>query len=477
MIESLVGRGAASVALAVLMLVGTPSRAAVRLPNVLGSGMVIQRDTDAAIWGWADPGEAVRVRASWSADATGEARADDRGRWRVILRTPRAGGPFTITVEGTNTITLGDVMSGDVWVCSGQSNMEWPLAASKDADRAVGQATHAGIRLYDVTNVTAATPRDDSPAQTLGSAPGWTACSPASAKGFSAVAYYFARELHESLGVPVGLIGSNWGGTPAEAWTSAVGLADFPEFAPALAKLGEPDAKPGPGTPASLYNGMIAPLTPMAIRGAIWYQGESNVGRAEQYARLFPAMIADWRRAFGREFPFYFVQIAPFAYKGDTGAAAELRVAQAAALALPQTGMVVTMDVGDPLDIHPRDKQTVGERLARLALHRTFGKTDVPCDGPEFASARAEGSGVRVVLRHAEGLESRGGPPEGFEVAGADGVFRKAAARVEGDAIVLNAEGVREPRAVRFGWGAASGSNVFNRAGLPLASFRAGVGE
>ncbi|MFN0130983.1 MAG: sialate O-acetylesterase [Phycisphaerales bacterium] len=462
--------------LAVLAILAQAACADVRLPSVLGSGMVLQRETDAAIWGWADADEAIRVRASWSPDAVAEARADSKGRWRVLLRTPVAGGPHTIVIEGKNRLEIKDVLSGEVWVCSGQSNMEWPLSATADAEREIAQAKHPMIRFYDVTNTTAATPRDDTPAMRLGqegTEAGWAACSPETAQRFSAVAYFFARELNETLGVPVGLIGANWGGTVAEAWTSAAGLAAFPEFAPDLAKVAAPDAKLGPNNPSVLYNAMIAPLTGLAIRGAIWYQGESNIGRAEQYQRLFPAMIGDWRRAFNRgDFPFFFVQIAPFAYPKDSGATAALREAQAMARATRNTGMVVTMDIGDPLDIHPRNKKTVGERLANLALYTTYGKGDVPCHGPEAVTALAEGRSLRVRFAYGDGLEARGGPALHFEVAGEDGVFVEANATIEGSDVIVSSDRVAKPVAVRYAWSAAAETNLFNKAGLPAVPFR-----
>lgn len=449
--------------------------AALRLPAVLSDGMVLQQQAGVALWGWAAPGAAVAVTVPWL-DTVARATADADGRWRVELRTPKADGqPGTVTVRcGDATRELRDVVLGEVWLCSGQSNMEWPLQKSvPDPDAEIAAAACPDLRLFTVRRAAAPVERDDCEGR-------WARCTPEVARDFSAVGYILGRTLQARLGVPVGIVNTSWGGTVAEAWTSPAGLAAFPEFAPALAQAaarGEApaDARPNPNVPAVLYRGMIAPLVPFAVRGFAWYQGESNRTRADQYRSLFPALIRDWRRLWGAELPFYFVQIAPFEYQNDRGEAAELRDAQAAALALPGTGMVVTLDVGDPKDIHPRRKREVGERLAALALHRTYGLTDVACDGPVCTGVAREGAGLRLRFDHAAGLAAGPDGPAGFELAGADGVFHPATARIDGDSVVVRAAAVAAPTQVRYAWAAAPVADLRNGAGLPAAPFRRAV--
>jgi len=572
---------------ALAALIPSAALADVRLPAVISDGMVVQQNSKLVVWGWADPqGEAVSVAVTWGApEVRASVRAD--GTWRVEIPTPSAldamkfnNGRHAVNVIGNNTLTVSDVLVGEVWLCSGQSNMEWPLWNAEHGDEAVRTADFPDIRLFNVPNVAAPTPRPDCEGA-------WTACTPASVRDFSAVGFFFGRELHNALHVPIGLISSEWGGTPAEAWTSADTIKEFPEFASHLeacrvirereknaangdpqmdawiaaidkADVGSHDAAtdpsggwyapgfsdsswrtaqvpgewqgdlstfdgvawmrrefnaalpadastdkatlflgpvddsdavwingvriaqsmggdvfnkprrytipagilkrgsntiavrvldtggaggimgapelsriefareggpafvqtlagewrvkagtpvkqlparpnilgPNPNTATMLYNGMIAPIRPYTIRGAIWYQGESNRDRAYQYRSLFPAMIKDWRRHWGENaesgFPFYFVQIAPFGYGGDSGQAAELREAQTRTLSLGNTGMAVTMDIGDPGDIHPRNKIEVGRRLSLWALSQTYGKTGVEYSGPLFKSASTE---------------------------------------------------------------------------------------
>lgn len=645
------------------LAVSSLARSEVRPAAIFQSHMVMQQASEAPIWGWADPDEQVEIRASW-ADAPVRVSADKEGAWRASLKTPAAtvgAAPATIEIKGKNTVTLTDVLIGEVWVCSGQSNMEMFVS---NANRAFGgvdrwedelkTADIPGIRLFDVKNAVAAGPRENCEGT-------WAVCTGDRAKHFSATAFFFGRELHRSLGVPVGLITADWGGTPAESWTSAQGLAPFSQFAEELSTLakiqGDPvgaqrvrettinswrakvrevevaneqdyrvlvrpsndhsgwpavevpspafggdlaqhdgffwlrrefqlpagaalkpgmlslgpiddcdsvwingilvgetiedgksnsprtypvadqilvegrnviavrvldtggpagmggkpeqyvlkpaavDVPPvplagtwhcwrgielaklpprpklptvGPWTPSALYNGMIAPVQGIAMRGAIWYQGESNRDRAFQYRTLFPAMIRDWRANWGLgDFPFYYVQIAPFKYGGDTGQAAELREAQMLALSVPNTGMAVTMDIGDPRDIHPRNKQDVGKRLAFLALNRTYGKGEVPCFGPVFKAMAVDGGKVRLSFDHTLGeLGPTDKPLAGFTVAGEDKVFVPAQATIEGETVVVWSDTVAAPVAVRYGWGAADAGLLRNKAGLPASSFR-----
>jgi sialate O-acetylesterase len=657
-----------------------PCHADVRLPALLSSNMVLQANADVALWGWANPNEQVTVTADWSKPiAPVKAGAD--GKWRITLRTPAYDAadaqvrpldrfqPHAVVIKGdTNSITLQNILLGEVWVCSGQSNMEMFVGDHAGGYRGVENwqqeardAKLPGIRLFDVQNTVSFKPEDDChPSSLDGKSPGWVECSPASVVNFSAVGFFFGKSLHKSLNVPIGLISSDWGGTPAEAWTSEQALKDFPNYAEPLAwmrqnrdgkaedpmrpwwdKVNEIDAqamrkgnlvpsdaayddstwnmmtlpsswsgdlanfdgfiwfrraitippewrgkdvnlslgpiddmdhtfldgKPvgsmtGPGkwfiprvykipasfatpgshtiairvldtgvvggvnggpetmhvepadnsadpvpingywrfskssalselpamtseqtrelnayTPSALYNGMIAPLTNFAIRGAIWYQGESNRGRADEYTRLFPAMITDWRKQWGgdgtrADFPFYFVQIAPFHYGGDKGETAEIREAQRHTLSLPNTGMAVTMDIGNPADIHPSNKQDVGKRLALWALAKAYAKSDLTFSGPLPKSIQSEGKSLRIFFDHANGLTARGGPARNFEVAGADGNFAPATARIELDSIVVANDAIAAPVAVRYAWCDDCAPNLFNGAGLPASPFR-----
>lgn len=649
----------------------------VRLPTVLGDNMVLQQGRTASIWGWADAGEPVEVTCSWMA-APVSVKAGADGTWKAQVQTPdwKAVGngkpvdafkPQTITIKGKNTITLKNVLIGEVWICSGQSNMEWGVAGSENPEQAIKGATQGNIRLFNVRKTMAATPATDCVADSMGGKPaGWVECSPETVPGFSAVGYFFGRELLENVKVPIGLIGSNWGGTPAEAWTTEGTIGKFPEFAdaqktvksiasmppgevppeqgtpawwakvpkldpgtqnaekPLWAQPGFDDSKWGmstlptawagdladfdgivwyrraiefpasmvgkdlvlslgpiddadttyldgvmvgateadgqwnvprmytipaakaiagkhviairvcdfqgiggvngkaeqmflsvkggsntervaldgywrfekgadmaklrggparaqlnPGMPSVLFNGMIAPLANLGVRGAIWYQGESNVGRAPQYAKLFPAMIQDWRATFKTELAFGFVQIAPYTY-GNPTSASELREAQAAALQLPMTGMAVTMDIGNAKDIHPRNKLDVGHRLAVWALATSYGQSGVVWGGPTFDSMKAAGGNITLKFNHASGMKVATGKTlavTGFEAAGADGKFVPVNATIEGESVSLVIPAGMTITQVRYGWcdGCENLTPVLNGAGLPMVPFRTEV--
>lgn len=633
--------------------------AELRLPAIVSDHMVLQQQTDVPLWGWAPAGERVRVYAPWI-DEPVSATADTDGAWHLTLPTPQAGGPHELRFgledgDATKqTIILRDVLVGEVWVCSGQSNMEWSINYGiDDGEEAAAAADDARIRFFDVPRTVAAAPAEDTDAE-------WEVCDSQTVRSFSAVGYFFGKQLREQLDVPVGLIGANWGGTPAEAWTSERTIRQLGGFEAHLERLAAERADPGqaqrkfeqaladwfaavakqdPGEAAgwqratfddsewatmhlpgvweqrglpdydgvvwfrravdipeeladaklrltlgaiddmdtvwfngqrigglevpgrwrtprtyevpadvvkaganviavrvvdqwggggfvgpaeqmrlrsaeaepaapvigldgtwryrasvagdalpraprfselnqsvasTLSNGMLAPIIPYSIRGVIWYQGESNRTRAAQYRTLFPAMIRDWRQRWGRgAFPFYYVQIAPFDYEGDTGQAAELREAQMMTLSEPNTGMVVTMDIGDPADIHPGNKHAVGRRLALWALAKTYDRDGVVFSGPLYRRMRVAGDRARLFFDHVDGgLVSRGGPLTHFQIAGPDRVFHPAHAEIDGGQVVVWSDAVREPVAVRYGWGAADEPNLFNAAGLPASSFR-----
>jgi sialate O-acetylesterase len=490
-----------------VLLVAAPARADVRLPKIIGDHMVLQQGMPAPIWGWADPGEKVTVTLG---TCTATATACDRGKWMVKLDAMEAGGPHQVIVQGNNTITLNDVLVGEVWVCSGQSNMQFSVAAARNAEQEIAAANYPKIRLFTVARETADTPQDDCQGS-------WAACTPETVPGFSAVAYFFGRYLEKELDLPIGLVNTSWGGTPAEAWTSLDAQKDVPELAPTVTRWNQaisqydPEAarqryekavqawkqaaakakgegKPAPRRPrapqdparsphrpANLYNGMIAPLIPLAIRGVIWYQGESNAGRAEQYETLFPDMIRNWRDKWGQgDFPFLFVQLAPYRYgNADPRNCAELREAQRLTLeSVPNTGMAVTTDIGNVKDIHPKNKQDVGKRLALWALAKTYGK-DMVYSGPLYQSMAVEGDKIRVRFEHVGGgLVANGGPLTDFTIAGKDGEFVPAEATIDGQTVVVHSDQVSAPVAVRFGWRDDAEPNLFNREGLPASPFR-----
>jgi sialate O-acetylesterase len=446
--------------------------AEVKLPAIIGENMVLQRGQDVPIWGWADKGEEVTVAI---AGQTVAAKADANGRWKVVLAKLDAKAPLEMTVKGSSgsAITLKNILVGEVWFGSGQSNMELPVVACKDASKEIAEAKYPKIRLFIVEKKKATEPQQDCKGR-------WVECSPATVPNFSGAAYYFGRELHKALNVPVGLIHTSWGGTPADFWISRKAL----EANPALKHLA------GVGENSQLYNGMIAPLIPFAVRGAIWYQGEANVGAAYLYRTLFPAMIANWRADWGQgDFPFGFVQIAPFAgYSSDWGAdptaCAELWEAQAMTLTTsPNTGMAVTVDIADvdlihPKNkdyrgIHPTNKQDVGKRLALWALAKVYGK-DLVYSGPMYRSMAIEGNNIRLQFDHVGGglVASDKKPLSHFIIAGADQKFVPAVAEIEGDSIVVHRDKVAAPAAVRYAWRDDAVPNLANKEGLPASPFR-----
>jgi sialate O-acetylesterase len=484
--------------------------AQVALPSILSSHMVVQRDLPVHIWGMAVQGEGVQVNFRGETRAT---TAGQLGRWSVYLSPGAAGGPFELAVKGTpaaasgpsdsnppQTITLTDVLVGDVWVASGQSNMEFAMRQAATADEDLPHTGIPQIRLLMVKKKAAEYPQDDVETE------GWAASTPETARDFSAVAWYFAREIEQREHVPVGVIDSTWGGTVAEAWTRMAALGADPALAPLFVSWGqmtekEEDAllagkqeqqqrdqakaagKPEPQFPwhpqllswgpGMLWNGMIAPLTPFPIRGVIWYQGESNsaLARAPLYKRVFSTLIEDWRHEWGvGDFPFLFVQISNFK-SSPAEDWAELREQQLKTLALRDTAMAVTIDIGNPDNVHPTDKLDVGLRLALAARALSYGE-DISYSGPIYRQATPEGSAIRVWFEHhAKGLMAKGGELTGFEVAGADGKFVAAMAKIDGNTVVATSDAVPEPRFVRYGWSNSPQCDLFNGVGLPASPF------
>ena len=628
-----------------VLMTAFAASANVRLPKIFGDNMVLQRDHSIPVWGWADSKEKITIRFNKQIKTV---TADKTGKWKINLDAETTGGPYQLLIAGKNNITISNILVGDVWVCSGQSNMEWRLVNSLGADKEIKQANYPAIRHFEVTKAVASQPKDDL------AGGDWKICDPATAGNFTAIGYYFAKTLQGELNVPIGLINTSWGGTHVETWTSREAFENSDEFSsmiatmpklnldslakektaattrrilklqaafpPATAELSawkelsfddsrwpkmkvpglweeqalgdidgvvwlrktitvnaadagkaallllamiddadecyvngtkvgstsaynekrkytipagilkagknviavrvddtgggggiygeEEEAKlligatnfslagewsfqvaavangtagVGPNSyPTLLYNAMLKPLIPFAIKGAIWYQGESNAGRAYQYRKAFPLMITDWRKNWNQgDFPFYFVQLATFnANNGDSrkgSSWAELREAQTLTLSLPNTGMAVTTDIGNPADIHPRNKLDVGKRLAAVALNKTYHKNNV-YSGPTYQSFKVEGDKIILDFTNiGTGLSAKNkyGYLQGFEVAGADRRFQYAKAYIDGDKVVVYQDGVKDPVAVRFGWADDAGdNNLYNKEGFPADPFR-----
>jgi len=494
------------------------SAAEVRLPAVFSDHMVMQQDKPVSVWGWAGRGEEMTVRL---AGAEKKARAGMDGTWRVTFDPLKAGdATLQLAVRGARSgeVVVDDILVGEVWLCSGQSNMEWSMLAIGSPTPEILGTDDPGLRLFQVPKRTSDRPADDVEAK-------WTLTTPETIRPFSAVAYYFGRELRRALRVPVGLVMSAWGGTAIEPWTPPAGFAAVPEVRPILAETESrvadyrrdlaqvlpsweawaresrkavaanadlPRRPPfpvhpldNPQAPTALYNGMIHPLIGFAIRGAIWYQGESNRNDGLFYEKKMEALVRGWREVWGvGDFPFYYVQLAPYnyAYGRETPIVDIpdfLRLpliweAQANVLRLPNTGMAVVTDITDLNDIHPRNKKDVGTRLALWARAKTYGENGLVYSGPFFKSMSVEGGRARVAFDHAGGglIANDGQPLRWFEVAGDDRVFYKAEAAIEGETVVVRSPKVATPRAVRFGWHQLAVPNLANKEGLPASPFR-----
>ncbi len=442
-----------------LSLTVLPVRADVTLPKLIGDHMVLQQEKPLPIWGWADSGEEVTVQFD---DAHATAKTDAQGRWQVTLPAMKADGKaHHMSVSGKNKIEINDILIGEVWIGSGQSNMEFTVSGSTTAKEAISAANKPQIRLLHVKKVQSATPAKDivvhSDAKAAKNAPppppetgqAWKVCKPETVPSFAAVLYYFGERLQKDLNIPIGLIDSSWGGSPIEAW---------------LPKTG------------GMYNAMIAPLEPFAIRGVLWYQGETNVLKPDTsaYFDKQKSLIEGWRQGFGQEFAFYEVQIAPWDGRYEAGRLPVLWECQVETLKLPHTGMAVTTDLVDNLkDIHPKDKIDVGNRLALWALAKDY-KKDVVYSGPLYKSMKIDGNKIRLTFAHTGGgLKSRDGKPlSEFEIAGQDGKFVPATATIDGNSIVVESKDVASPTQVRFGWRNTANPNLINAEGLPASPFQ-----
>ncbi len=505
-----------SPALAAFLGLSIPAFADVKLPALISDNMVLLQDSKANVWGTADAGEKVTVKLG---DHSAAATADPDGKWSVKLEGLKPGAGRDMTVAGKNSITIKNVAVGEVWIASGQSNMEMSVKAAKDSDKEIAAAQFPDIRVFTVTKKGSKTPLDDCTGK-------WEIATPENAGHFSAVGYFFSRELHAKLKQPIGLIHTSWGGTPVETWIPESGMksndrfgehwakkmAAYPaakaEYDKQLAALKEatekakaegkpaprpPRAPEGPdslnGAPSGLYNGMIAPVAPYTIRGALWYQGESNAGPTNRgnmdlYGQLFPTLILSWRYEFAKaqgvareesEFPFLFVQLANFHPRNEQPVDsywAQIREAQTGTLEVPRTGMAVAIDIGEAADIHPKNKQEVGRRLSLCALAQVYFQ-EVEYSGPLYREMQIEDGKVRLNLSNAQDLKTTdGGPIKGFALAGEDRKFHWAQAKLDMDHIVVSSPDVPNPVAIRYGWSDNPDVNLVNGAGLPASPFR-----
>ncbi len=449
----------------VILLFNLPVTATVSLPGIFGNHMVLQQDTVVTIWGWAKPNELVKITGSWDPGTEYTHKVDRHSFWSMDIKTPGAGGPYHLTIAGYNTIVIDDILFGEVWLGSGQSNMEWTPAGGIDhGEEEISQATYPEIRFFTVPTSTASTPQ-----QLLNGE--WVVCTPETMKHSSAVMYFFGRELHQKLGVPVGLINASWGGTPIEIWmpeSRVSGDRALDRYAKML--------KPvpwGPVVPGVAYNAMIHPLVPYRIKGALWYQGEANVGHPEQYAHALKSLVESWRSSWGYDFPFYYVQIAPFAgYGPDNVRGAMLMDQQRMAMKqIDNCGMVVISDIGNLQDIHPKNKIDVGKRLASWALSHNYGITGLPFSGPLPKSWEREEEKITVHFAYAEGGLSSGDEVlREFQVQAKDGTWLDAEAVIKGSTVVVKSP-VDQALGIRHAYRNDSNPNLFNRAGLPASCF------
>ena len=486
------------------------SRADVKLPSIFSDHMVLQTGVDVPVWGRAAPGEKVTVSI---AGQVRETTADKGGKWRIKLDKLAGTNAMTMVVRGKNTIEIKDVLAGEVWLCAGQSNMEMGLGGARDSAREASSANFPAMRTFRVEHSSLAAPADDCIGE-------WIVCSPQTAGKFSAAAFFFGREIHRELGAPVGLINASWGGTLIEAWTSLEGNSSIPEFksiaailaqpsatgwdesaAAALyekklaayraaadktktakAKLPSPPRKPVPArlnknVPGNLFNGMIHPLIPYAIRGAIWYQGESNAftSRAGLYGRQLAALLDDWRARWGYELPFAWVQLPEFLPLNHYGLVywPVIREEMLKSLSIPRTGMAVGLGLGEPDNIHPREKQGIGKRLALWALADVYGQKDVTWNGPLMEGYKIKDNEIIIAFQQAKGgLVAKDDVLKGFTIAGEDRKWVKAAARIKDNTVIVSSREVDKPAAVRYAWGSNPDWSLMNGAGLPASPFR-----
>ena len=437
-------------------------RAEIALPHIFSSNMVLQRESKVNLFGWAHPGEEFTITTSWDA-GTFEIKTGINSKWNLEIATPKAGDPYTITFKGnSNEILLDNILIGEVWLCSGQSNMEWSANSGLDnKEEAINNANKPTIRLFTVEKRTSEYPQDDLVGK-------WEVCTPETMADFSAVAYFFAQRIQEEMDVPIGLIDSSWGASCAEVWTPEEEFENNPDLQQSYELI-----KPNPWVPIEksiLYNAMIAPLTNFKIGGTIWYQGEANTANASSYENIFSTMINSWRNKWGYEFPFYYVQIAPFKYGGELEGGI-VRDQQRRTLSFPKTGMAMTSDICTIEDIHPRNKLDVGIRLGNIALKQHYNKIDQEVYGPLFKGAEVVKNKVEVTFEHNDGLNIKGKNLKHFEVMSSNGKWYPAKAKIKNGMVTLNAKEVPVPKKVRYAYHSTDISNLFNSSGLPASTF------
>jgi len=441
------------------------SSAKIVLPTVFSDNMVLQQNSEVAVWGWSNPGETVKIVTGWNASDTIKIKSDNLSKWKAFIKTGKAGGPYTIQIIGDGGIELKNVMLGEVWICSGQSNMEWNVGWNIfNGEEEAAKANHPNIRIFNIPKISAEYPQQDCRAT-------WTVCSPEIIRATSAVGYFFAQQLQEKLNIPVGIIVTCWGGTPIEVWIEKSRIENNQELNDAKYVL---KSDWWPTEPGDCYNSMIVPVIPYGIAGTIWYQGESNCINYQIYAKLMKTLIDNWRSDFKKDFPFYFVQIAPYNY-GENGTSEFVREQQELfSKSVTNTGMVVVSDLVDNIkDIHPKDKLNVGKRLANYALAETYKQNVGAYKSPSFKSMQVEKG--KVILNFNDvltGMKCTGKTSEKFLIAGDDKKFVQAEAKIEGTTIVLSSKMVKNPVAARFCFDDTSMPDIFSNEGLPLAPFR-----
>jgi sialate O-acetylesterase len=436
-------------------------KANISLPEIFSDNMVLQQKSDVIFWGWAKTGETIVIKADWM-DSDITVKADVQGTWETSIKTPGFGGPYNIHIKGQNEVILKNVLIGEVWLCSGQSNMEMSAQWGIDnGDEEIKNANYPEIRLFTVSTSTSHFPQDHLAGK-------WSVCTPEEMKPFSAIGYFFARKLFKELGVPVGIINSSWGGTPAESWMpeEATQKNDFLREAATKQKV----VPWGPVEPARIYNAMINPLIPFRIAGVLWYQGEANTINYYAYKQLLSALITSWRNKWGYEFPFYYAQIAPYKY-GNPFEGVEIRDAQRRALDVPNTGMAVLSDLCDTLNIHPKNKQDAALRLANIALNRYYKTVKLEDSGPLYKGMAIDKNKAVISFDHNEGLHAAGDKLTYFEIAGDDKVFYPAEAKIKNGQVIVQSKKVKSPVAVRFAWKNTATPNLFNGANLPASCF------
>lgn len=448
--------------LIISFLITNTAQANVSLPAIFGNHMVMQQNAEVKLWGWGKPFENVSVSTTWSADTVNTV-VNHNGHWSVMLHTPASGSINSVKIQGYNSVEINDILMGEVWLCSGQSNMEWSADHGFiGSEEAVKNATNNELRLFHVT-------WRSSPYKCIDVDGEWVKCTPETMRSFSAIAYFFGKELNEKLQIPVGLISSNWGGTPIESWIPEREILSNTKLCDAAGKV--PYFPWAPNKPGYTYNAMIAPIMPFSIKGVLWYQGEANVDNAYAYTEMLETLVSNWRKDFKTNFTFLYAQITPYRdYLKDDGV--KVRDAQRRALPLIQNScMVILSDIGDTTNIHPKNKIDAGKRFAHVALNKTYGNTEYPVSGPLFKDYIIKGNKIEIAFDYSEGLYCSEKILKMFELADEDMKWYPAKAVIKDEKIVVTSVDVNNPLNVRYAWGNAATPSLFNKYKLPASSF------